>query len=245
MSLISGCQLTTLKRALCIIDTFWSLPYKWCSAFQSFTLLPNRRLASNKLRLVCGYIYFFFIIFQTMQTWPQNSTLVKTYCVMTLAVYTMMLSGSQLNYQNPALIIGLLNNMISFEKRHRNLITKNSAQSYHPLIKALVIYNALSIFWPVSYFFNIVLNPCMPIYAGSYLLLNQCNASAMGNPPDSLTTQLGTKIFVAGISVFTWEYLMPGMVVHLCLMFIQGISFSTYICSYARYVTKLHTIVLS
>lgn len=234
MSLISGGQLRVTIRAFQIIDWSWSLPYKWCPKSQSFILLPTSRQYLNQFRLLIAYLNFFLILIQMAYTWQWNSILVKTYCVMSIAVYIMMLSGSHLNCHRPSLLISLLNSMLNFEKRQLSDKTFQIVQTPHRFIKFLIIYNAISVIFPVPYFFNTLMNPCLPSYVGSFLLLDQCNSAAMGYPPDNIQTQLGRKIFVALIAFFNWQYLMPGMAVHMCLMFVQGLSFPTYLRNYGR-----------
>lgn len=210
---------------------FWSLPYKWCSKSESFVLLSRNRIIFNNLRLLMAYINFFLILTQIGWTWSYNNILVKTYCVMCCSVYIMMLAGSHLNYKKPSFLVGLLNSMVNYEKRR---LQKESEKESHWLLKTLIIYNAISVILPIPYFFNTILNPCLPSYVGSFLLLDQCDAKALGYTPDDTNYQMGGKIFIALIAFFNWQFLMPGMAVHLCLIVVQGHCFRTYIRQYDR-----------
>jgi len=102
----------------------------------------------------------------------------KVYSIIGLTIYTMMLSGTFLNFQRSNHLISLLNAMISYEKRDLLRHTHfNKAKNCCTVSKFLVTCIAYSVWLPVPYFFFNILNPCMINNVG-FLLLAQCRETS-------------------------------------------------------------------
>lgn len=112
----------------------------------------------------------------------------------------------------------------------KDLAEKTSKVNMKVFLVSLIVYSVL----PTPYFFNAILNPCLPTYAGSFELLDQCDAQALGMPPETVNYQLGKKLVVSVMEFLQWQFLVPGLAANLCLVSVQGLAFASYVRNYGK-----------
>lgn len=232
MTLLTGTLLKNFVLSLSLCDIFGTMVFRWNK--KDFRFEPKS--SSNR---TTNYRLFYLAIFSGAIVILQ-AVLLKNVLSRFVIFYTFfILSSCSVTYfcargsvRWPSLICGLLNSMISFEKRCSDFRLRTMSKTFE---KVLPLFASGSVL-PIWYSLGAILYPCLPTYSGS-LILESCAAKWQ----DNITSQVAVseyllRICIALFTFLTWCFGTPNTMIHFCMAFAQGHCFKEYIEGYVNNV---------
>lgn len=241
MELTEGRLLKTLEFVIRRADTYKTLPFKWNLATNRIELKSKTALGIYKKWVAFSCICTSLILVQVIWTWNGASMFVKSLSLEFFSAFIMTFPSCYVNTKIPNIVAGFANKLIAFENRQsqlggqlHNWLTKNIGKPGRWFTNWVTRMSVLSMFSMLPFQLNALVEPCFPVYFGFWLVDNcQVKLGPMKMRTNWDLREFLMRLGLTILSYTNWSFLVPSMIVHICLMMLQGHC----IRSYIRYYT--------
>lgn len=222
-----------VENCFVISNIYKCQPFQWNTKNKCLDELSTKNIAKiNKkfnVSLSCAAV----ITLQTLLYWSNLDLAMKMFSANAyISVFLGITCGfTTLKYKKQII---LLTNAIQYYNKTYSTNQKLPYTEYEKLKLINFLQNSMlsCIIMPTLLHFAIFIYPCMPSFAGNFLLKECGNKSIYNHVPNYFNILV--KVLITLYSLQGWVLISSAITMHLCLVIYHGYIFSFYLITYCR-----------